>query len=166
MLTMLLAYDAAGNITETLDYMVARDETGKVVGIIDFEAHERAGGKMRDIWTANAVGSGTWPEWIGPQAHAFRVERDATGRIAAIVHKTSGHRREREAIEDAIAARIRESAGQKADIRDIVGGPTAPLVLDEDGRTRSRDIRPTPAHLPIVGSTKASSSLKLRSQRG
>src|SRR6266702_539871 len=96
MLAMLIAYDAAGSVIATLDHMVARDEHGNVVGLIDFEAHELAGGKLRDIWgIQDASGSGTWPEWLGSQAHSFRVELGPDKRIAALVHKTSGYRRER-----------------------------------------------------------------------
>ena len=55
MLTMMLAYDAAGEVVATLDYMVARDADGKVVGLVDFAAHEAAGGKLRDIWEVHGA---------------------------------------------------------------------------------------------------------------
>src|SRR3990167_2112402 len=113
MLSMLIAYDSTGNVVATQDHMVSRDESGEVTGLIDFAAHEVAGGKLRDIWfvektgdglaglplayqcsggpdvghpdQANilddcpggewrqpALGSGTWPEWIGGRAPDFR----------------------------------------------------------------------------------------------
>ena len=49
---MLIAHDADGNEVATLDYMVALED-GKVVGLLDFEAHERVGGKLTDIWHAS-----------------------------------------------------------------------------------------------------------------
>ena len=152
MLSQLLAYDAAGNVIATLDYVVAKDADGNVTGLIDFAAHEAAGGKLRDIWNIDsAVGSGTWPEWIGARAHDFTVDLGADTRISALVHKVSGHRRERAAVEAAIAsAPVIDGA---KDLRAILGGPTAPLVLDEEGRTigRSGQGGGTPAHLPVIG---------------
>jgi len=159
---MLLAYDAAGKVVATLAYMVAHDAAGEATGLIDFAAHEEAGGKLRDIWDNDrAVGSGTWPEWIGARAHDFRV--DLTGkRITALVHKDSGHRRERAVIEAAIEAapfvdgdHDGPGSHRVQDIRHIVGGPTAPLVLDDQGRTVGRSPQPTgtPPHLPVVGRT-------------
>ena len=152
MISMLLAYDASGNIIATQDSMVAKDADGQVIGLIDFEAHEAAGGKLRDIWNSDrAVGSGTWPEWIGGRAHDFKVELDAAKRITALVHKTSGHRRERTAIEAAIEASPPNEKGER-DIRHVVGGPTRPLVLDDTGRTVGRSkAGGTPKHLPLIG---------------
>jgi hypothetical protein len=137
----LLAYDASGTIAGTLDYLVAHDEHGEA-GFVDFAAHEEAGGEHIDIWiVSNAVGSKVWPEWLGGAAHDFRVE--LTGppgnkRISALVHKTSGHRRERADIEAAIAERIAQADGAPADIRDLVGGPNRPIRLDLNGRTAAR----------------------------
>lgn len=153
MLGMLIAYDAAGNVVATLDYMVAKDAAGNVVGLIDFEGHEQAGGKLRDVWNvAGATGSATWPEWIGGRAHDFAVELDATKRIAALVHKDSGHRRERAALDAAMAAVEPQEDGAK-DIRHLVGGPGAALVLDDQGKTVGRSKRQaagTPGHLPVI----------------
>ena len=190
MLCLLLAYDAAGNVVATLDHVVAKDAEDNVVGLVDFEAHEEAGGENTDIWqVSGAAGSKVWPEWLGGQAHNFRVELEGppgAKRIAALVHKTSGYRRERAAIEAEIATRIaakRDEAvaraaairatlprrvngrfvavpdvvvePEPADIRDLVGGPDRPLILDEDGKTMGPDHpnapRGTPAHLPVVG---------------
>ena len=108
--------------------------------------------RLRDIWDVeNAVGSGTWPEWIGGRAHDFKVETDpSTKRIKALVHKTSGHRRTRSSVEAAISKRIKDATGQPADIRDLVGGPTRPLVLDDEGKTIGRSLSSgTPKHLPV-----------------
>lgn len=157
MLTMLIAYNADGEVIATLDYMAARDENGEVIGLIDFSAHEEAGGKLTDVWNVDgAVGSGTWPEWIGSKAHDFKVEVDPrTKRITALKHKQSGYRRNRAEIEDAIARRIADTPdGKPADIRNIVGGPERPLLLDENGRSQSRRpvTRPT---LPLVPRSKS-----------
>jgi len=143
MLSMLIAYDAAGDVIATLDHMVARDHDGDVIGLVDFAANEQAGTPLTDIWVVErAVGSGSWPEWIGMAAHDFRVERSG-GRIVALVHRQSGHRRDRAAIESAIAQRIAEGQGQPIDIRDLVGGPDRPLILDAEGRTVGRTPPPT-----------------------
>lgn len=138
MLGMLLAYDAAGNVVATLDHLVVRDDDGMAKGLWDFTAHEAAGRAHTDIWTvSNAAGSKVWPEWLGASAHEFRVELDGPpGRkhISALVHKVSGHRRERAVIEGRIAARMAAAGDGPADLRDIVGGPDRPLRLEEDGR--------------------------------
>lgn len=172
MICSLLAYDADGNVIATLDHVVARDDQGHAIGLIDFAAHEAAGGHLTDVWQVeHAAGSGTWPEWLSMRAHDFRVEVGPDKRIAALVHKTSGHRRERAAIEAAIEQRMAATradweahqpvgpngtavaAGDPppTDIRDLVGGPDRPLVLDEEGRTVGRTVvSGTPAHLPVV----------------
>jgi hypothetical protein len=133
MLSMLIAYDAAGNVVGTLDYLVARDENEIAIGLVDFSAHMTRGGKLRDVWeVSNAVGSDTWPEWIGGRAHDFRVE--LTGKkISALVHKQSGHRRERHEIEQAIADVQPDEQGTK-DLRAVVGGPMRPIPLDDQGQ--------------------------------
>lgn len=186
MICFLVAYDASGQIVATLDHAVARDEDGNVIGLIDFVAHEEAGGRLRDIWESSAaVGSGTWPEWLGGRAYDFKVELDpnpgpARARIKALVHKTSGHRRSRADIEAAIAERTNEAKAEaqrkgdeqrailrargiadetvvefsdpplRVDLTDILGGPSKPLLLDEDGKTMKRPKVERP-NLPIVG---------------
>jgi len=149
---MLIAYGGNGDIVATLDHVGARNENGEVIGLVDFAAQEAAG-ELTDVWRVeNAAGSGTWPEWLGSRAHDFSVER-ANGRISALVHKASGHRRERDTIEAAIAERIRaaKEAGEKAtDLRDLVGGPDRPLLLDEEGRTKEREPGQRTT-LPIIG---------------
>jgi len=155
-LSMLVAYDAAGSVIATLDHMVSRNEAGQVVGLVDFATQETQG-ELTDVWNVeNAAGSGTWPEWLGSRAHDFTVER-SNGRISALVHKASGHRRERAKIEAAIAKRVKESkeAGEKAtDLRDLVGGPDRPLLLDDEGRTKKRELVTRP-NLPIIGLVNA-----------
>lgn len=139
MLGMLLAYDSDGHVVGTLDYLVQYGDDGEPLGLVDFATHELDGGEMTDVWTvSNATGSKCWPEWLGSQAHAFRVVLTGPAghkHIAALIHKTSGHRRERSALEAAIETRTAAADGQPADIRDLVGGPNRALRLDPDGRT-------------------------------
>lgn len=153
MLAMLLAYDSGGNVIATLDTMTLRNNAGEVVGLIDFEAHEAAGGPLTDIWNvAGAAGSGTWPEWIGGRAHQFTVELvgpPGQKRINALVHKTSGFRRERAAIEAAIAALPQDRHGHRNAL-PITGDPNRPLTLDANGRNAPPVPRGSP-HLPIIG---------------
>jgi hypothetical protein len=151
----------------------------------DFEEMELAGEEFTDVWIVEkwpgeygvgtpqpARGSKSWPEWID-RTTDFRVRLEGPPgrkRIAALVHMRSGHRRERRAIDEAIAGRIRAAqdaaiangpllrelyvdAGvvsseeaheipdpdpDPVDLRDILGGPTRPLSLDDDGRTVGR----------------------------
>lgn len=155
----LLAYDADGAVVATLGHLVARDADGNATGLIDFAAHEDNGGEHADIWqVSNATGSKTWPEFLGGRAHDFRVELDGPPgrkRIAALVHKTSGYRRERAAIEAAIEAVEPDRWTDAIDLRSVVGGPQRPLMLDDDGKTIGPDHpnapKGTPAHLPLIG---------------
>lgn len=151
----LLAYDAAGDVVATLDHVVARDATGNASGLVDFAAHEAAGGEHTAIWNvSSATGSKVWPEWLGARAHDFRVELvgpPGAKRIGALVHRASGHRRSRAAIEAAIAERI--AAGGTVDLRDLLGGPDRPLLLDDAGRTLARPT-PQPTTLPVIGVTR------------
>ncbi len=122
MIGSLLAYDADGNVIATLGHMVARNERGDVIGLIDFGAHEAANGEHTDIWMVpGAKGSKVWPEFLGTRAHEFRAELEGPPgqrRLSALVHKESSHRRERAAIEAAIAAVPLEDYGRK-DLRHI-----------------------------------------------
>ena len=150
MLGPILYFDAAGNVIGSLDALVDRSPEGDAIGLVDFEAHELAGDRLRRFavvgWTDSATGTttyatgaGTWPEWIeGAKLAEFRVELEpnpapARARIRALVHRTSGYRRERAAIEAARAAAPIVYGAR--DLRAIVGGPTRPLALDADGRT-------------------------------
>lgn len=166
MLCMLIAYDAADEVVATLDFMVANNEHGDAVGLLDFDAHEQAGGSMTDVWSVKgAAGSKVWPEWIGSRALEFRVERTGPPgqkRISALVHRASGHRRERAAVETAIASRIAAARGEPADIRDIVGGPDRPLRLDDQGRADVTVLAPPPA-LPFVALNDPSRTVQGRS---
>lgn len=152
----LLAYDADGNITHTLDYMVryANDPARTPLGLIDFAAIEDAGMEMTLVWTADgAKGSKVWPEWLGVRAHEFTVELDGEPghkRIVALVHKYSKTRRERADIEAAIAGRIAAAGDSPADIRDLVGGPGKPLLLDETGATVVTESVVPSLDLPII----------------
>lgn len=158
MLTPLIAYDAGGNIISVMDHLVARVD-GVVVGLYDFAAHEANGGKLRDFWDVNrAVGSGTWPEWLGDRTHEFRVQLDGK-LIVRLVHP-SGFVRHRDRIEAEIlrrhqtetrklGSRVLELVPLNVDLRDLVGGPGKPLRLDERGRTvdGQRDTEALPLHL-------------------
>lgn len=159
MIGMLLAYDASGDIVATLDYAVqyADDEDRTPLGLVDFAAHEEAGGELTDVWNvSNATGSKVWPEWLGSRAHDFRVELvgpPGRKRIAALVHKASGHRRERAVIEAEIGKRVKAAKGEPADIRDLVGGPDRPLHIDDQGRNAPRP-KATRPKLPLVAATR------------
>jgi hypothetical protein len=163
---MLIAYADDGSIIATQDYRTVHDEAGNAVGLVDYAAHEEAGGEMTDIWvveqhegtdpatrvTTPAKGSKVWPEWI-TNAHEFKVElegKPGKKRIAALVHKKSGHRRERSIIDGNVAGRIAAYHPDPADIRDLVGGPDRPLELDEHGRTKPRG-KPERLNVPLVG---------------
>lgn len=145
MIGSLIAYDTNGDVVATLDYVVRYDDSPerRPLGLVDFASHEASGGRLRDIWhVSSAVGSGVWPEWLGVRVYDFRVELESgTKRIAALVHKQSGYRRERASVEAAIEQRIAEArGGHPADIRDLVGGPERPLILDENGRGKPRAV--------------------------
>lgn len=231
-LSMLIAFDENDIAFETLESCHFLDEQGHAVDLIDFEAHELAGGQLTDIWFVEqdqpaiegqappagwsvcaggwvhghvegspitpepcpggewrkpAAGSGTWPQWL--DARGWKAERSGPPgqrRITALIHPTSGFRRERAAIEGEIERRLaekraeadqrtatlrasflrlRDAAGrfisrqliviepEPADLRDLLGGPDAPLVLDGEGRTLPRpQWSGSPPHLPVAGS--------------
>jgi hypothetical protein len=165
MLSPLIYWNADGDVVGTLDILVARDQEGHVLGLVDFGHYERAGDRLRRFGEAGwideagnthyASGAGTWPEWLEGGAAAFRVElapkpAPARAQIVALVHKISGHRRERVAVEEAISAVPVVDGGQ--DIRHLVGGPQRPLVLDEHGKTvgRSPGAAGTPGDLRVL----------------
>lgn len=170
MLGSLLAYDSNGVVIATLSHMVSQDENGNVTGLVDFEQHEINGDELTDIWKVDsAVGSKTWPEWLGSRAHEFKVELDGPPgrkRIKALIHvgrpeitddsgviapavPGSGHRRERSNIEKAIQDRIKNSNEPAVYIGDILGGPEKPITLDSEGKNaeKIKIVRPT---LPSV----------------
>lgn len=152
MIGCLIAWDSRGEVIATLDALVRYDERGDPIGLVDFVAAERSGVPLRlrddgaaGIWRADrATGSGSWPEWLGARAADFDVELAAAlPRISALRHRRSGVRRVRADIEAAIAERIAAANGEPADIRDLVGGPEFPLLLDDEGRTIGRARRPS-----------------------
>ena len=153
----LIAYDAAGNIVGVLDYWVRYDETKPdrpVLGLVDFAAMEAAGMDVSPaVWNVDtAVGSKVWPEFLGDAFGEFRVELvgpPGKKRIAALVHKGTGHRRERADVEAEIERRIAEAPdGTPADIRDLVGGPGRPLRVDRaTGKVKGRG---KPEKLPTI----------------
>ncbi len=152
---MLIAYDASGDVLGTLDNLVVYDDDGMVLGLLDFELAEAAGKDLQEILSApTSVGTGFWPEWLGPETQNFRVVLAGPSgkkRLVRLVHKKSGHERTREAVEAAIAARrARTPEGQPVDLRDILGGPDRPLLLDENGRTRPRPAKSQRPALPVV----------------
>jgi hypothetical protein len=169
---MLVAYDETGSIIATRNWHVIFDEQGRPIGLLDFAAHEAAGREMTEVWrvsaqtTDNATatttplpvkGSKVWPEWLGGRIHEFTVELDGPpGQkyIAALVHKESGYRRERDAIEAAITERIEATPqGEPVDLRDIVGGPDRPISLDDAGATAPVEVVSAPSTLPLIGVT-------------
>lgn len=148
----------------TIEGTTLTDLEGERVGLADFEGHEAEGGALADYGrSGSAVGSATWPEWLrgrdlrnfdiefepGWSRHTARAERP-DHRIAALVHKASGHRRERADLEAEIAGRIADAHGEPADIRDLVGGPDRPLLLDDEGRTTVRPVARGRSDLPLL----------------
>jgi hypothetical protein len=168
---MLLAYTEDGSVVATLDYLVQYDENRSPIGLVNFARHEEAGGENTDIWShvqyLNDVDQGTvkgskvWPEWLGARAHEFRVELEGPPgrkRIKALVHRDSGHRRERAAIEAEVASRIEAAGDKPADIRDLVGGPDRPMHLDDTGRSAPRPVRAR-KNLPLLVKNRGSDQL-------
>jgi hypothetical protein len=177
----LLAWDADGNVIATLDDMVVKDDLGRVLGHVDFEAHEVAGKPLTDIWVrSDAEGSGTWPEWLDRPLD-FKVEKrprpGSSPHIRALVHRDSGYKRERADIERAIADRIDTLRSnlppEYADdqlpeellrkvLADIRGTPTRPLLVDDEGRTRARPVATRPRLTAEGPPTSDRSSLRQR----
>lgn len=149
---MLIAWDAEGNIIAGQMFLKVRDPvTGKGIGFVNYCSTEEDGLKFRHIpgerpgvWNVQgAAGSGAWPEYLGSRATEFKVELDAGNRAVALVHKKSGHRRDRADVDMKIKRRIKDKQDEAkregripdpVDLRDLVGGFSVPLVLDEDGR--------------------------------
>lgn len=146
----LVAYDASGRVIATLDHLVRYGPNGEA-HLRDFAGIEASGAPLRlradgsaGVWAvAGAVGSGTWPEWLGLRAHEFEVIVDDArpARIRGLRHigdhatAASGLVRDRDLIEGAIDRRLAEAGTGPAYIGDIVGGPLRPLHLDAEGRT-------------------------------
>lgn len=196
MLCSLLAYDDDYNVIAMKPAQREPRPDG-TWQLVDFEERELAGVEMTSVWIVErwegeygvgtprpARGAKTWPEWIDRYTD-FRVELEGPAgqkRIAALVHRQSGYRRERAAIEadlkrrmdaaraEAVengallrelyvdagivspeeAASIPDPDPERVDARELLGGPTRPLSLDDDGRTIGRG--PVTADVaPLVG---------------
>jgi len=120
--TSLLAWNQYGEIVATLDGV------NDGARAIDLAEQEAAGVKLKTFWNVSgAVASGTWPEHLGAAAHDYRVEVSlgAPAQIVALVHRTTGERRDRAVIEQVVAERRAGLA--PADLSDVVGGPGSPI---------------------------------------
>lgn len=137
----LIAYDRSGNITTVLEFLVLPDGEGGY-GLVDLEETERSGLRLRGLWeVSGASGSAHWPEHLGERFHEFRVERDRRFALPArrLVHRRSGHVRDRAAIEAAVQeAKGRPLRERAAALRAAIGHEFAPLELDDTGRTRAK----------------------------
>ena len=138
----LIAYDRLGNIVVALEFLVLPDGAGSY-GLVDLEEAERSGLKLRSLWeVSGASGSTHWPEHLGERFHEFRVERDRRFALPArrLVHRGSGHVRDRVAIEAAVqqAKALPDPVARRQALADIVGHPHRTIELDADGRTRAQ----------------------------
>lgn len=138
----LIAYDRAGNVVTVLEFLVLPDGEGSY-GLVDLEEAERSGLKLRSLWeVSGASGSTHWPEHLGERFHEFRVERDRRFALPArrLVHRGSGHVRDRAVIEAAVeqAKAMPDPAARRRAIADIVGHPLRAIDLDATGRTRAK----------------------------
>ena len=144
----LIAYDAQGGIIAVLDFLVVEGAEGHA--LVDFLAAEAAGVKLRTIWeVSGAAGSTTWPEWLGERFHEFSIDLDHAKphRGRRLVHRGSGHIRDRDTIDGDIHRRkqARARAGlHVADLSHIRGNPLHPLELDVHGRTVPPEREPDP----------------------
>lgn len=153
MICQLLAYDTDGRVIAILDQLVQLTDNG--VGMVDFEAHEAAGGSMQDIWNVErAAGSGTWPEWLGMRAHEFRVrvDRRSAHPIRELIHLESGHRRQRAQVEAAVAERIaqKKAEAEARTAEQVALTASMPLQRDKNGRFLPRPVivvAPEPADI-------------------
>jgi hypothetical protein len=154
----LIAYDRAGNVFAWMDHLAIEDTDG-VVRAVDFVGCEREGVRLRTLWlVSGASGSTTWPEYLGDRFSEFRVELDARAPLRGrrLVHRGSGHVRDRESIELDIDRRKqaqRRSGRRTLDVRTFLGSPVRALSLDDDGRTRTdADAHPEGRALVMHGS--------------
>ena len=174
-LGMLVFYDPATGIPHAqIDHLVASDEDGKPLGLVDFESLElqdidpKDYGIRTEITVKNGpsdpgttlvIESGFWPDWLGGTVHDFLVETEVPAgktrpRITALRHSISGYRRVRADIERLHQAAFDAiPAGQVIDLRSIKGSPSRPLQLDAQGRnapTAMPVTRSLPS-LPVTG---------------
>lgn len=136
----LIAYDRSGNVIAVIEDLVLPDEDG-VMRSVDVEATEADDVKLRDLWeVSGASGSTTWPEHLGPRFLEFRVHIDKRFNLRGrrLIHRGSGHARDRDAIEEAVVRRVEETEvtrGRRVvDVRPVLGDSAHPLALDDDGR--------------------------------
>lgn len=143
----LIAYDRSGNITTVLEFLVLPDGEGGY-GLVDLEETERSGLKLRTLWeVSGASGSCHWPEHLGERFHEFRVERDRRFSLPGrrLVHRRSGHVRDRAVIEAAVQqAKGRPREERAAALAAVLGHEHRALRLDAHGRTAEpqRDAEP------------------------
>lgn len=175
---MLVAYDTDGNVCDVLYTAVRRRRDGTKI-LVDFAAMEmnrepfdNRENPATGVWHhEHAVGSKVWPERLSLRSRDWRVEKEGPAgatRLTALVHKTSGHRRERAAIEQAISDRLTEATADAGGelrltmdqylelLADIVGLPTEPLMLTETGETAQRPERREVITLEVSGDAQSS----------
>lgn len=141
MIGMALGYDEDGHVIAGLHVLV-RYVDGEPQ-LVDFEELE-AQGILASVWNPSGVsGTGSWPEWLRAEdAIQHDVALDEQGRITS-VQRRGGIVRSRADITAEIESRLREGEGV-ADIRDLVGGPDRPLVLDPQGRRLTEPVERLP----------------------
>lgn len=165
----MVAKDDDGNVIGLVDFAAHEDAGGRLRDI--WENSAAVGSGTWPEWLKG--GAHDFKVELDPNPGPARA------RIKALVHKKSGFRRERSSIEAAIAERqndakmaakkkgdaIRQDLrlrGMKpedvalvddpapvVDLRDLLGGPQRPLLLDDDGRNRPR-VKSERPNLPVV----------------
>jgi len=142
-LGMGLAYNAAGDVVATLDYLVRPE------GIVDLVGLDEEG-RLGEVFSVQgATGAGTFPAYLGAQAHDYRVIQ-AAGKITALQHKTNGSRIERADIEARIIAKLEAEQGNpQINLTEVIGAPDRPLSLTTEGKLRQRAV-PVAAELPTL----------------
>lgn len=140
---VLLAYNADGRVVATLDYLSpVHPVTQEPLGRVDLALVEASGAKLRHLYMVEgAVGSGTWPEFLGVAAHDFYVVVDPSyrHRIRYLWHPESDHVRDREDIENAVAMEVVVAAeeGRPPDLSPLIGDIGRRLVVEVDAEGRS-----------------------------
>lgn len=127
---MLLAWDKDGNIVRGSSWMAKRDDEGNVIGFVDFEAHELAGGSMTDIVVYGAAG--VYPELPPLPDSDFRE-----GRVVFRTSDRTFHRR--------------QGATWVPHTPQVVGAGTWPEHLGTEARNFKVELRPGPkGSTPLV----------------
>lgn len=122
----VLAYDRRGRIVSTTDWLVRHDALGRAC-LVDFYAMEREGRIMAVVRDPEAIGAGTWPQWLS-EHWEWRVEVGQDGMIAAIVHRQSNARVDRAALLAEVERRVEAARGVPINASDLLGSPLRPLV--------------------------------------